>query len=481
MARKNKFKFEFNTDFQLEILRFIVQDKEGGLVLKKIKPSYLTLIEHSIIAEGITKFFKKEGRIPSKNILKEVLKDLLESKDYVDLVTKDDVPNILKIIDNLYTLPLSDRDYIQEKVYQFVTYISVKNLNESLDLNDFTQYDEYSRKLEKILQQSKPKKEDEPLYLTRDLVDRQFKRQADPAIIPCPFRQINKLTNAGGFPAHSIGVLLDKPKARKTFFLVNLALGYLRMKKSVLYIDTENGKDQIMDRIIQASISKTKKEVYSGEYDDLESRHIRKLMRFGVELVVERVPAMVTDCNYITELIHKLANQGIYIKVVIIDYGAKLASINRDKEDTERISNVFIDMQNMAEAENLDMIWTANHITREGSKHRATRYDENDIAKCVDIVRHVHVIYGLNATEQEDKDGIQRLELVVQRDGKPSGRALFHVDIEKQKAKEFTIEQRKKYDEVYGGQLDEMIAKAPGKKSNPDANADKRAHTTGDI
>ena len=73
------------------------------------------------------------------------------------------------------------------------------------------------------------------------------------------------------------------------------------------------------------------------------------------------------------------------------------------------------------------------------------------------------------------------MELVFQRDGKPSGRALFHVDIEKQKAKEFTIEQRKKYDEVYGGQLDEMIAKAPGKKSNPDANADKRAHTTGDI
>ena len=135
----------------------------------------------------------------------------------------------------------------------------------------------------------------------------------------------------------------------------------------------------------------------------------------------------------------------------------------------------------MAEAENLDMVWTANHITREGSKHRATRYDENDIAKCVDIVRHVHVIYGLNATEQEDKDEIQRLELVVQRDGKPSGRALFHVDIEKQKAKEFTIEQRKKYDELYGDKLDKAINKSSGKKTNPDADSDKRSHTTGDI
>ncbi len=56
-------------------------------------------------------------------------------------------------------------------------------------------------------------------------------------------------------------------------------------------------KEQIMDRFIQSSINKTKKELYSGEYDKLEAKHLRKLARFGVELVVERVPAMITDCN----------------------------------------------------------------------------------------------------------------------------------------------------------------------------------------
>lgn len=478
MKRKPKFKFTFDVEFQLEILRFIIQDKEGGLVLKRIKPNYLTLIEHSIIAEGIAQFVKKSGKIPSKNILKEVIKELLESKDYVDLVTKDDVQNINKVIDNLFGIPLKDRDFIQDKVYQFTTFVEMKNLNDSFDLNDFGQYEEYSRKIDKILQRSKPKKEDEPLYLIRDLVERQFKRQADPAIIPHPYRQINKLTNAGGFPAHSVGVLLDKPKAKKTFMLVNFALGYLKMKKSVLFIDTENGKEQIMDRIIQSSISKSKAEVYSGQFDSLEAKHIRKLQRFGVEMVVERVPAMVTNCGHIADIIHKLAQQGINIKVVIIDYAAKLASLNGDREDFERISNVYVEMQNLAESEDLDMIWTANHITREGKKHRATRYDENDIAKCVDIVRHVQVIYGLNATEQEDSEGIQRLELVVQRDGKPSGRALLHVDVERQKAKEFTIEQRKKYDELYGEKLDQAISKA---SKNPDANKEKRAHTTGDI
>ena len=248
------------------------------------------------------------------------------------------------------------------------------------------------------------------------------------------------------------------------------------MKKSVLYIDTENGKNQIMDRFIQGSINKTKKELYSGEYDKLERKHLRKLARFGVELVIERVPAMVTDCNYIRELILKLRAQGINIKVVMIDYLAKMASIAGDKDDYERINNAYIDAQNLAEDMDLDVIWTANHIKRDGYKRRKTRYEENDIAKCVDIVRNSVAIFGLNATEEEEADNIQRLELVVQRDGRPSGRALFRVDVDRQRAVEFTKAQRKEYDQAYGDELDKALA-----NSKDEAKKEKEKEYHGDI
>lgn len=477
MRNKSKTKFTFSPEFQLEILRYIIKDKEGGLILKRIKPNYLVLIEHSIICEGIIKYYKKQNRIPSENVLKEVIKELLEGKQYADLVTKDDIPNIDKVISNLYHLPLSDADYIKEKIYQFSTYVEMKNLNDSFDLDNFEQYEEYSRKIEKILQKSKPKKEDEPVYMIRDIVERQFKRQSEPSVIPCPFRQMNALTNAGGYPEHSVNVILDKPKAKKTFFMVNLARGYLRMGKSVYYVDTENGKDQILDRFIQSSINKTKKELYSGEYDKLESKHLRKLARFGVELVVERVPAMITDCNYIRDKIVKFRNQGIDIKVLFVDYAGKLASIARDKEDFDRISNVYIDLQNLAEELNLDIVWTAHHITREGKKHRATRYDENDISGSIAIIRNAQTIFGLNSTAQEEQDDILRAELVVQRDGLPSGRALFKCDVERQRCKEFTRDERENYDKIYGAKLDEQFKKS----TNPDADSKKRERTTGDI
>lgn len=457
--KKDKIKFSFDTEFQLEILRFIIQDKEGGLVINRIKPSYLTLIEHSLIAEALFKYYKKQKRIPSENVLRELIDELLKSKNYVDLVTKDDIPNIKKIIHNLYTLPLKDSQYIQEKVYQFSTYIEMKNLNDSFDLDNFDQYGDYSKKIEKILQRSKPKREDEPLFMIRDVAERQFKRQSEPSVIPCPFRQLNDLTNAGGYPAHSVNVILDKPKAKKTFFMVNIARGYLRMKKSVLYIDTENGKDQIMDRMIQSSINKTKKELYSGEFDKLEAKHLRKLARFKTEFIVERVPAMITDCNYIRDLILKLRAQGIDIRVLFVDYAGKLASIAGDKEDFDRISNVYVDIQNLAEELDLDIVWTAHHITREGKKHRTTRYDENDISGSIAIVRNAQVIMGLNATPQEEKDNILRCELVVQRDGLPTGRALFKIDTEKQRATEFTREERKAYDNTYAEEVDNMIKK----------------------
>ena len=475
---KDSVKFSFTPDFQLEILRFILRDKEGGLVLRRVKSSYLVLIEHALIFEGISKYFKKQGKMPSENILKQVIKESLESKAYVDLVTKDDLPSIQKLISNLYHIPLSDSEYIKERIYQFSTYVEMKNLNDSFDLDNFEQYEEYSRKIEKVLQKSKPKKEDEPLYMIRDVTERQFKRQSEPSVIPCPYRQLNDLTNAGGYPEHSVNVILDKPKAKKTFFMVNLARGYLRMKKSVLYIDTENGQDQIMDRFIQSSINKTKKELYSGEYDKLEAKHLRKLARFGVELVVERVPAMITDTTYIREKIIQLRNQGIDIRVLMVDYAGKLASISRDREDFERISNVYVDLQNLAEELHLDIIWTAHHITREGKKHRLTRYDENDISGSIAIVRNAQVIMGLNSTEQEEKDNILRAEIVVQRDGLPSGRALFKCDVERQRCTEFTKEQRKQYDEVYAGIVDKMVKE---QKGNPSANKEKYEKKSGDI
>lgn len=474
-------KFTFSIEFQLEVLRFLIQGKESLLYIPKIKPGYFTLIEHSIVVEALIKFVKKYQRIPSEVLMIEQVKTLLEGKNYVDLVTKDDIPNIHKLISELYNKPLKDVDIILENIHKFIAYIELKALNESMDFSDYNLYETYQLKLTKILQNSKPQKKDEPLLMVSGTAMRQLMRKVDPYVVPTPFWQLNKLGNGDGYPKNSLFVLIDRPKRRKTFALINIARGYLAMKKNVLYIDTENGKNQLMDRMIQSTLNKTKREMLTGDYDKMEQRHMRKYKRLGVEFIVERVPATIADCNTIKNLVGKLESEkGIKVHVIIIDYAAKLASIARDKDDVERINNVYIDIDNMGDELGLDAIWTAQHVTREGAKHQETKYEDNDIASAISIIRNAKCVMGLNSTPDEEEHNIMRMEVVVQRDGVPTGRVMFNMDPERQRMKEFSREARAKYDESMGRQVDDMLKKKK-KVSNPNANSEKRSKTTGDI
>ncbi len=478
MKLRTKEKFSFTTDFQLEVLRYILRDPDGGLSLNRVKPAYLTLIEHSLIAEAIHKFFKKNNRIPSKPLLKEYINNILTSKDYVDLVMKEDIPVIFKLVDNLYNQSLKDADEIKKTIYKFSAYVEMKNLTEGLDLENFSQYEDFSRKVNTIIQKSQPKTKDTPALLVKDVVERQFQRQANPSVIPTPFRQINESTNGGGYPKGSVIVILDKAKARKTFTLVNAARGYLRMQKNVLYIDTENGKNEIMGRITQSTLNKTKRDLMSGEFDKLEQKHLRKYKRLKVEFVVERVSAMMDDCNTIEAIIDEVEKKyGIKVNVLVVDYAAKLASLPKDKDDNDRLFNVYVELQNLGHRKDIEHIWTANHVTREGSKHKSTKYEENDIASAISIIRNAEAIWGLNSTDDEEKNNIQRMELVVQRDGKPYGRSLFNINVECQRMNEFSKQQRELYDKEYGSKLDNEFS---NKKKNPNASQSK-IRNTGDI
>ena len=477
---KQSNKFSFTIEFQTEVLRYLVQSKESPLVLSKIKPGYFALIEHALILEGISKFYRKYKKTPSKPMLIESVKEILDGKSYVDLVTKEDIPNINKIIGELYDTQIQDEPAIVDNIYKFAAYVEMKSLAEEMDFSNFNAYEDYQNRVTKIIRDSKPTKEEEPLMMVHDTTRRQLLRQTDPDVIPTPYWQLNNLSNGNGYIKGSIFVFLDRPKAKKTFSLINVARGYLTMKKNVLYIDTENGKNQIMDRMIQSTLNKTRMELLSGSFDAMEQRHMRKYRRLGVEFIVERVLALVEDTNKIKAIIQKIeAERGIKIHILVVDYGAKLASTLHQKEDVERINQVYIDLDNLGAEMGLEAIWTAQHITREGAKHKATVYEDNDIAGGISIIRNAQCVIGLNSTEDEEEHNVQRWEIVVQRDGKPHGRCLFNIDLERQRMKEFTREARSKYDETQGLAVDKLIKRKTSKNANADP--EKANHKGGDL
>lgn len=450
MIKKNN-KFKFTEDYQWDLLKYTVQDKNGEAALKKYDDDYFALIEHQVIAHALHNYYRKERRIPGQTILKETIVKLLNSKNYVSLVTKDEQKNIINLINRLYKESVVDGDKIYEMCKKFRSHIKLKSVIESIDINDYDNYDIFHKEVAQAIHDEDEIEETKSSFLLNDIKNRQFRRKANKTIFPTPFRQINQITNAGGYELGSIIVILDKQKRGKTTALINVARGYLKMRKKVLVIDTENGKDNLFYRIEQSIMNLTKREIDSNKYDDRVYKRFRKYARLGGEIVVERLPALVSTTNDIQNIMDKYyRDYGIRFDVIILDYAAKLGSITKKDGDRERISDVYIELDNLIKKNDIEHLWTANHVQREAARKRMkTRYQGEDIANCIDIVRHSQAIFGINRSPEEEESGLFRFELVEQRDGLPSGRAVFKVDMSTQRVDELSKGDRKTYDDEY--------------------------------
>jgi len=443
-------KFDYTTDFQFDVLKYTVTNSSGYKALELYNDSYFTLIEHAVIAYTLKRYYKKAKKIPGKTMLIEELHNTFDHRDFTNNLTDEDRDEILRIAKALFRGDLKDSDQLIKSVEKFAQYVDLKNTVEKVDLLDYSQYDTFSRKIQKAISPRIKVLEERGNFLFKDIRDRQIRRKENPSIVPLPYRGLNRLTNAGGYSKGSILVILDRAKKFKTGALVNLASNYLKIgKRNVLVIDLDNGEDDWTIRLEQSMTSHTKLELLSDDIalEERIRKSFRHKKRVNGEIVVKRMPSLVTTANDIDVYMEFLYNEfGFEAEILIIDYIAKMGCISGKDSLHERISEAYIDIDNLGLKRNLHHIWTAQHVTREAAKVREkTCYESTDIAGAIDVSRHVQAIFGLNRSAKDEQKGIQRVEVVDQRDGVSHGRAIFFVDYEKQTMIEFDKKEYKEY------------------------------------
>lgn len=449
-------KFEFTTDFQYDILKFTVQDSKGYKALELYDDSYFTLTSHSFIAYTLTKYYKKNHVIPGSVVFMQEINNNFNHRDFINNLTDEDRKEILKLSNDLFKGKVRDGEELLGQTEKFAQFVDLKTEIESIDLLDYEGYESFSRKVQKAISPRIKLIDDRGSFLTRDVRLRQIQRRDKSVIVPLPFSNLNRLTNAGGYIRNSILVILDAAKKWKTGMLVGIALNYLKTQ-NVLVIDLDNGKGEFMMRLEQSSSNLTKKQLLSG--DDKIDKKVRKQIQkykrvLKTELFIEEMPALITTADDIGRVIERLYREyGIEVGVLVIDYISKMGCISGKESLHERIGEAYIDISNLAKKWDIAHVWTAQHVNKDGQKnHMATRYESTDVAGTMDISRHAQAIFGLNRTEAEEEDGYQRMEVVEQRDGK-KGFALFEVNRETQRVKEVEYDESvyKEYKEKYLG------------------------------
>jgi hypothetical protein len=236
-------------------------------------------------------------------------------------------------------------------------------------------------------------------------------------------------------------------KRFKTGFLLNLAKGYLRLREVILVADFENGENSLSIRFDQTMVGVDRKALINGEADEKLLKTYRKYKRIGAELIIKRFRAGET-CHDIQRYMDMLRTEhSIEVTHLICDYPDVMGASTGEKDDTKRISDVYLDLKNLGEQNKLKSIWCPSHVTRAGDKNQKKKFDATDVAKNIDKIRHADMILGINQDEEESKAGVLRVEIVEQRDGPQSGRAFFWVNLDLQRLTEFNKEQVKAIEE----------------------------------
>lgn len=462
MNYMGKLKFEFGIDFQELILKYTVTDKKGYKALELYEDGYFGLMEHAVIAFALKKYYKKRKRIPEETYLRETVRVLYvsSSKELFSALTDEDRDTIDKSISRIYQGHVTDSDTVLEKVINFARFSKFKDEMEKIDINSYDSYEAGITKLNAANNIGNILEDDYGTPVVGGIKDRAHKRDQQENINPTPLWQYNRLLNSGGLTIGSVVLIAAQAKRFKTGFLLNMCKLLMRRKRKVLYIDFENGEQALTTRTEQSILGVPQESVTSGDMDEKLLKTLRKYKRIGGETIIKRMVAYVNTANDIQKFIDKcFTDLGIVFDDLVVDNPDLMAAISGKTDEFNRISDAYVDVKNLAEKNKFKSTWTPSHVKSEAKKRRGSKYTQEDLAKCIDKMRHVDAALGLQETEEEKENGVMRVEIIDQRNGAPDGAMLFWVDMNKQTMKEFSKTQVKQYWAQLKGDEDKKVEK----------------------
>lgn len=440
--------YQFDTEFQQEILQFVATDLKSGIkAIPLFESDYFVLVEHSIIAEAFKRYYDKKFIVPSKAILKEELKAMLKTKRWQSLLLPGDKEKVNKVVNRIYAKPVRNAESVYELIKQYSQFVAFKNYLEDIDIQDFSKYPTHAPNIQKALTKGTSLTDSKGVFLIRDAKSRVTRRADSPPGFPTPFWQINRLLNNGGTSHGNVIVVMGEEKKFKTGFLLNVARGYLKKGKVILIADFENGEDALGTRADQSVVGTDRKSILSDKgTEEKLLKMLRRYGRFGGEVIIKRFPAgenTIAVGNYIKSVKDEF---NLEVKIALIDYPDVMGDTKGHSDEVKRIGQVYLDLKNLGDEFELEAIYAPSHITREAAKETGKKRRSSDASKAQDKSRHADMTYSIEQSDEEREAGVMRLELVNQRDGPQDGRAYFFIDFEKQRLKECTKAQAEAFE-----------------------------------
>lgn len=411
-------------DFQEEILRYILQTKEGKKYIDHLDKELWDRHEYQVVYQLLQGYIEKYKGSPSKVTLTEYFdKELRKAVTAKNAVTKESVQQIERTIYKLYDTPFdTNTGLIHEEIIEYAQRkLTRQMLTENADKvanGDEKFFRELHKRMQDIVNladiiDTEPDKHRGGFAL-RDFDNVNFNAQSQKAH-PTIFSQLNDFTAEGGFYSPQLAIIMKGPKAFGTGLLLNLAKGWVMDGLNVYFADTENGVEPIKKRFYQAIGECTRKELKVPEIKQMLGRMVKGYKAMGGDFQNGFFPAgQATLADVDAELEFLKAEYGWTPHVIIYDYLDLFKGKDPKKDKRIQIQDNYHEAIAMNDKWNT-FAFSISTVSRKAISAPVIRVE--DFGEDIQKAYNCHAAFALCATEEEAALNIARILPVVQREG----------------------------------------------------------------
>jgi hypothetical protein len=434
-------------EYAEDILKYIVQERDGKTFLKLLDNDLFDLHEHQVVFDFFKQYVEKYTNVPK-------LSNMLE---YLDKATRktpveDEVYEILeKTIRKMYVPLTAERTQLRETLKEYCQTKKVKNLflkyapklKESKKKGEALEtiadiYQEMTRAV-RIGEDDAENNRGQPLIASAGVVDL-IEGEAHPFFL----EGVNKLTTRHGFYKPQLIIFMGGPKSFKTGMLINAAIGYMRQGLKVYYADAENGVSDINMRAKQCILEATFEELKDNRFQKEWKSITKQIKRFGGELIVDYYPANRSSMDDVEiNLDYWKEEVGFQPDLIIYDYldlFKPVKQARRNQEKRNDIQDVYHDAIRLNQKRGT-FSFSQSQVKQSavGKKEIKVTDFAEDFAKAA----NAHAAFAVCRTPDEEDEGTARIIPVMQRAGKKykGGKnfCMVRIDEERQYVEEINL------------------------------------------
>lgn len=406
-------KFDFDTQFQRKIGALILRDSSfADKVKDAIKPEYFTEDAVASVIALIQEHQKTYRSIPDHTLLPSVIKDGIARK----LIRDDQRVDVVKFVSEALKADLSGVEYVSSKVNSFVRHQAIEQaMVQAIPLLQKGEFDKIAKIMESATKAGI--NDNGGFYDYWAEIDNRTAVRHDQLAgrivtngISSGYSTLDAYLYHKGWGRKELSCIMGPAKSGKSLSLGDFTKNASMLGFNTAYFSLEVSSTIISNRLDAAIADTAMRELYKDP--DEVSRRIKAAQAKAGALIMKDYASGTMKPSMLHRALEDMRKEGIIIDLCAVDYADIMAAEYRSDNQIENLRTIYIDLRALAFEFDLAML-TATQTNRDGAK--AVTAKATDVGDDWNKARTVDILIGLNATDEEKKDGEARLYWALSR------------------------------------------------------------------